>query len=198
MSTTPGALEIVREAFDRMRTPVAVDVPPSREERAAAWGRLTAKLVNWSVPTDDPAFTGFDPAKAGSEQSFVFRTKLPESVWRDLTGIHATPYYKRRTAQGYLPAMVEDIFLQPMVDRTLAVIERRMADMKAQLATLTEAYDRRGQTIRELYEERDRAQAQLAAFTAQNVRPPDEKPEPAPIFRAIAPSRTDPRRLGLA
>lgn len=171
MSTIPGALEIVREAFDRMRTPVAVDVPPSREERAAACGRMKETLVNWSVPTDDPAFTGFDPAKAGSEQSIVFRTKLPEMVWRELVP----------------PPAVE------------------IVKLRGQIAKLTEAYDARGQVLREMYEERDRAlskvaemQAQLAAFTAQNVRPLDQKPEPAPIFRAIAPSRTDPRRLGLA
>lgn len=197
MSTTPGALEIVREAFGRMRTPVAVDVPPSREERAAAWGRLKAKLVNWSVPTDDPAFTGFDPAKAGSEQSFVFRTN------------------KRRTAQGYLPAMVEvgaQIDPGSNEEARYKVYRKEWDEARAQVIAL-EAENRRlhdelvgfrfreDQTNREvanLQNDIERQSLQLAAFTAQNVRRLDEKPEPPPIFRAIAPSTKDPRRLGLA
>ena len=77
--------------------------------------------------------------------------------------------------------------------------------LRGHIAKLTEAYDVRGQALRETYEERDRAlakvaelEAQVAAFTAQNVRPLDDKPEPPAILRAIRPSRTDPRRLGLA
>ena len=194
MSSTPGALEIVRDAFERMRTAVPV-APPTREERAAAWERMSQSLAGWSVPTDDAAITGFDPAKPGSdqtvivrrglptsvrdcleakpgsEQSFVFRTKLPEATWRELAP----------------PPAVE------------------IVKLRGHIAKLTEAYDVRGQALRETYEERDRAlakvaelEARVAAFTAQNVRPLDDKPEPPAILRAIRPSRTDPRRLGLA
>ena len=170
MSSTPGALEIVRDAFERMRTAVPV-APPTREERAAAWERMSQSLAGWSVPTDDAAITGFDPAKPGSDQSFVFRTKLPEIALRGLAP----------------PPAVE------------------IVKLRGHIAKLTEAYDVRGQALRETYEERDRAlakvaelEARVAAFTAQNVRSLDDKPEPPAILRAIRPSRTDPRRLGLA
>lgn len=151
MSATPGALEIVRDAFDQMRTPVPVH-PPTREDRAAVWGRMKQAVA----PGGGPKFFGLDWA-FGGDHCVVSGARLP-------------------------------------VDPP----DTEIAKLRGQIAKLTEAYDVRGQALRETCEERDRAIALLAAFTALNVRPLDEKPEPPPIFRAIAPSRKDPRRLGLA
>lgn len=180
MSTTPGALEIVREALDRMRTPVAVDVPSSREERVAAWERLKAKLVNWSVPTDDPAFTGFDPAKRRSDQSSA--TKLPPMVE---VGAQIDPRSNEEARYKVYRKEWDEARAQVIA---LEAENRRLHDEANQADDL----------IAQMRAHNHKLMAQLAAFTAQNVRPLDEKPEAPPIFRAIAPSTKDPRRLGLA
>lgn len=227
MSANRGPLEIVRDAFDRMRDPVPVDVPV--KQTLEGWHVRPPSGVSDYAEVDgllsDLPFVEADPVRFG------FRTKLPDTKWYALINnvmgqdrlppadvpAAASGSMVDRLARAYLNTPVgagvggpryrdacrfAERFLaemqisitQPMVDRTLAVIEKRVAALEIERDGWKAMAKDECAAFNRVVAERDALRAHLAAFTAHNVRPLDDKPG-FPL-RAIAPSKRDPRRLG--